>query len=110
MARRTMSRRVASARAPKMRSKSMVLRNAICIDTTIWLYVSSCQVPSRRPSRKHQNHAIVIKPSDRGMEGHTHVIRWAKRVVEDRRFNAFIVSVILVNAVLVGLETSEDLL
>lgn len=38
------------------------------------------------------------------------MVTWARRVVEDRRFNAFIVGVILVNAVLVGLETSEDLL
>ena len=31
-------------------------------------------------------------------------------IVSDSRFNAFIVTVILANAVLVGLETSEDLL
>jgi voltage-gated sodium channel len=37
------------------------------------------------------------------------VVSWANRVVSDRRFNAFIIGVILVNAVLVGLETSEDL-
>ena len=40
IARRTMSRRVASARAPNMRSKS---GGAICIDTTIRLYVGRCQ-------------------------------------------------------------------
>lgn len=33
---------------------------------------------------------------------------WARRVADDRRFNGFIVSVILINAVLVGLETSEE--
>lgn len=38
------------------------------------------------------------------------VVGWARRVVEDRRFNAFIIGVILVNAVLVGLETSPDIL
>jgi voltage-gated sodium channel len=38
------------------------------------------------------------------------MVMWARRVVADGRFNAFIVGVILVNAVLVGLETSEDLL
>ena len=38
------------------------------------------------------------------------MVEWAKQLVADRRFNAFIVSVILVNAVLVGLETSEELL
>jgi voltage-gated sodium channel len=38
------------------------------------------------------------------------VAAWARRVVEDRRFNAFVITVILVNAVLVGLETSEELL
>jgi voltage-gated sodium channel len=38
------------------------------------------------------------------------MVTWARRVVADRRFNAFIIGVILVNAVLVGLETSEDLL
>lgn len=36
--------------------------------------------------------------------------KWARRIVEDNRFNAFVVGVILANAVLVGLETSEDLL
>jgi voltage-gated sodium channel len=35
---------------------------------------------------------------------------WARRIAEDGRFNAFIVGVILVNAVLVGLETSQDVL
>jgi voltage-gated sodium channel len=34
---------------------------------------------------------------------------WARRVVADNRFNTFIVGVIVVNAVLVGLETSEEL-
>ncbi len=38
------------------------------------------------------------------------VAAWARRVVNDRRFNAFIVGVILANAVLVGLETSASLL
>lgn len=37
------------------------------------------------------------------------MVRWARRIVEDGRFNGFIVGVIVVNAVLVGLETSEDL-
>jgi len=37
------------------------------------------------------------------------VVGWAQRVVADRRFNALIVGAILVNAVLVGLETSEAL-
>ena len=35
---------------------------------------------------------------------------WARRVIGDRRFNAFIIGVILANAVLVGLETSEEVL
>jgi len=35
---------------------------------------------------------------------------WARRIVNDARFNAFIVGVIIVNAVLVGLETSEQIL
>jgi voltage-gated sodium channel len=38
------------------------------------------------------------------------MVTWARRVVADRRFNAFIIGVILVNAALVGLETAEDLL
>ena len=38
------------------------------------------------------------------------VAAWARRTVEDRRFNAFIIGVILLNAVLVGLETSAELL
>src|SRR5687767_2608937 len=37
------------------------------------------------------------------------MVRWARGIVEDGRFSAFIVGVIVVNAVLVGLETSEDL-
>jgi voltage-gated sodium channel len=37
------------------------------------------------------------------------MVAWAQRVVADERFNAFIIAVILVNAVLVGLETSEEL-
>ena len=38
------------------------------------------------------------------------MITRARRIVQDSRFNAFIVGVILVNAVLIGLETSEELL
>ncbi len=38
------------------------------------------------------------------------MVTWARRIVEDGRFNAFIVGVILVNGVLVGLETSPELL
>lgn len=38
------------------------------------------------------------------------MVDWAKRIVESRRFNAFIIAVILVNAVLVGLETSAAVL
>ena len=38
------------------------------------------------------------------------MLDWVRRVVNDQRFNAFIVGVILVNAVLVGLETSETVL
>jgi voltage-gated sodium channel len=37
------------------------------------------------------------------------VVGWAQSVVADHRFNAFIIGVILINAVLVGLETSEAL-
>src|SRR4029450_6903513 len=40
MARRTMSRRVVSARARNTRSKSRV----VCIHTTLWLYEDGCQV------------------------------------------------------------------
>ncbi len=36
------------------------------------------------------------------------VVIWARSVIADRRFNGFIIGVILVNAVLVGLETSEE--
>lgn len=38
------------------------------------------------------------------------MVVWARRIVADGRFNAFIVGVIIVNGVLVGLETSQDLL
>jgi voltage-gated sodium channel len=38
------------------------------------------------------------------------MVTWARRLVADRHFNAFIVGVILVNAILVGLETSPELL
>ena len=38
------------------------------------------------------------------------MVKWARRIVDDPRFNAFIIVVILANAVLVGLETSHDLL
>ncbi|MGI8928450.1 MAG: ion transporter [Candidatus Limnocylindrales bacterium] len=38
------------------------------------------------------------------------MVTWARRIANNGRFNAFIVAVILVNAVLVGLETSPDLL
>ena len=38
------------------------------------------------------------------------MVSWARRVVNNRRFNAFIVGVILVNAVIVGLETSEEVI
>ena len=38
------------------------------------------------------------------------MITRARRIVDDSRFIAFVVGVILVNAVLVGLETSDDLL
>jgi voltage-gated sodium channel len=37
------------------------------------------------------------------------VVAWARKVVASNRFQAFIVAVIIVNAVLVGLETSQDL-
>jgi len=37
------------------------------------------------------------------------VVTWARRIVASGRFQAFIVTVIVINAVLVGLETSEDL-
>jgi voltage-gated sodium channel len=37
------------------------------------------------------------------------MVAWARRVAADRRFGAFIIAVIVVNAVLVGLETSEEL-
>jgi len=37
------------------------------------------------------------------------MVTWARRIVGDGRFSAFIVGVILVNAVLIGLETFEDL-
>ena len=38
------------------------------------------------------------------------MVRWARRIASDGRFNAFIVAVILANAILIGLETSEELL
>ena len=38
------------------------------------------------------------------------MVTWARRIADSGWFNAFIVGVILVNAVLVGLETSQELL
>ncbi len=37
------------------------------------------------------------------------MVTWARQIVASGRFQAFIVTVIVINAVLVGLETSEDL-
>jgi voltage-gated sodium channel len=37
------------------------------------------------------------------------MVSWCRRVAESRRFQGFIIGVILANAVLVGLETSEEL-
>src|SRR5687768_15627781 len=100
MARRTMSRRVPSARAPKMRSKSMVLFTAVCIDTTIRLYDGSVNGPLSTEGRHGRVAALVCSDAMAAL---------ARRIVSDSRFNGFIVAVILVNAVLVGLETSEEL-
>jgi voltage-gated sodium channel len=47
---------------------------------------------------------------DQHDERSVNTIRPVRRIVEDRRFNAFIIGVILVNAVLVGLETAPDIL
>jgi voltage-gated sodium channel len=38
------------------------------------------------------------------------MVAWARRIAGDSRFSAFIIGVIIFNAVLVGLETSHDLL